>query len=261
MPRLQRLSKLFPESKGDPKKTLLAGANVYLNFLTLTRRLTRRRPLDLILTSAASRYMAYQNFREQNLGKSIPTRDISTAWAADMLCPADYKYAALDEKSDFPYLKYHIPLSDGCSWYSHQLVRLLQTGYIKPAVPLNSASEIEFKKTADKWVTLCFKDTADKWGEMYPDHKYRYMLDELPELISADAINAPVEETQRRTEVLAKGMEAQAIFQHKMLAMGPSIINDAYLDRAVDRYAYTYTIYIYIYILTCIYESLSYSNL
>jgi len=267
MPKLQRLAKLFPESQGDPKKTLLAGATVYLNFLSLTRHLTKleRSQPNMVFTNVAGRYLAFQDFREHIFLKSIPTRDISAAWAADMLCPAEYKFAALDEASDFPYLKHHIPISEGCPWYSHQLVRLLQSGHFKQTrqnlsrllrlnLPQNGAqsdtvlsgfdldndgviTDEERKAALEPW-TLRFKQTVDKWEEVYPDHKYRYKLDELPIPMSASCINAPEEETERRTRELAQGMKAQAIFQDKMLAMGPKIINNAYLSRAADRYTY-----------------------
>ena len=112
LPRVARLRQLF--GTADAQQTFLAGASVYLNFMSLTRSLGKdlnRTPsaFDIVagkgtgtedpealrcayLEAAAARYEVFMQMRADR-HTAVPTRDISVMWATDMLRPSSYDLA------------------------------------------------------------------------------------------------------------------------------------------------------------------------
>ena len=98
MPAVRRLSALLGT---DARETLCAGAHIYVNFLSLTRRSgwlqghiskqsikapEKAADARKALVASALRHLAFAELRERD-PKAVPTRDISVVWSADLLRP------------------------------------------------------------------------------------------------------------------------------------------------------------------------------
>ena len=100
--------------------TLAAGAHVYLNFMSLAQQDASRWPgyqsdPRTYRLFAAARYARFRALQLQHPHKHlVPTRDISAAWAADLLRPTEYVHWD----------------SGGEKWLFHQQHRLLQSGQL-----------------------------------------------------------------------------------------------------------------------------------
>ena len=96
-PAVARLGKLIGLS--NSREALRAGAHIYINFLSLTRRsgwlqahISKRADLDRAkaeaarqaLEASASRYLDFIAIRNDRR-RAVPTRDISIVWSADLL--------------------------------------------------------------------------------------------------------------------------------------------------------------------------------
>ena len=117
---------------------LVAGAQIYVNFISLTQRsgwlqahiskrgrnkavshsedLQIKREARSSLLASASRYLDFMELRELQ-PKSVPTRDISVCWSADLLRPTVGKIINHEELEE-----------RATGWYEHQQHRLLQSG-------------------------------------------------------------------------------------------------------------------------------------
>eukprot|EP01047_Picozoa_sp_COSAG01_P000557 COSAG01_NODE_10_length_42970_cov_93.010007_53_plen_392_part_00 len=166
VPRVARLGatlagrRVAPTSSSleSTKAALAAGAHVYLNFMSLQqqdmkqqlrdwpwsmRRSTiggeeRRRIYRLV---AAARYAHFRDLQLQHPHVSlVPSRDISAAWAADLLRPTQYEQLSnKDPMRTAPlarrFAEMGLPASggervplEGMEWLFHQQHRLLQSG-------------------------------------------------------------------------------------------------------------------------------------
>ena len=129
LPAVRRLSKLLGTQTSH--ETLSAGAHVYVNFLSLTRRsgwlqghISKQSSIDAAkavearkaLMAAATRHLAFTELRA-NDPKAVPTRDISVVWSADLLRPQLGKILAHEEAEE-----------SATAWMHHQQHRLLQSG-------------------------------------------------------------------------------------------------------------------------------------
>ena len=131
IPPAHRLSSLLGTKPG--RETLVAGAQIYVNFLSLTRRSgwlqahiskQTEHPQKAVearaaLLTAASRHLAFMEMR-RDMPTAVPTRDISVAWAAELKRPTALgtevgPYRGPEE-------------ANRRSWYDHQQHRLLQSG-------------------------------------------------------------------------------------------------------------------------------------
>ena len=129
LPAVRRLSKLL--GTRTPHETLHAGAQVYVNFLSLTRRSgwlqghiskqsavapAKADAARKALLTSASRHLAFTELRKLN-PKAVPTRDISVVWSADLLRPQLGKIIGHEETE-----------AAATAWFDHQQHRLLQSG-------------------------------------------------------------------------------------------------------------------------------------
>ena len=133
LPRVARLSKLIGATGGAPssREVLHAGAQIYINFLSLTRRsgwlqahISKLADLDAekakaarqALEASASRYVDFMELRQERR-RAVPTRDISIVWSSDLLRPT------LGSILEHAEQKEH-----ATAWFEHQQHRLLQSG-------------------------------------------------------------------------------------------------------------------------------------
>ena len=126
LPASRRLCALFRTT--EPRVALASGAQVYVNFLSLTRRsgwlqghISKQADVDEAkaatareaLRIASRRYLGFCELRK-DVADAVPTRDISVVWSADLLRP---------------HLGERPLMGDGSRcWYHHQQHRLLQSG-------------------------------------------------------------------------------------------------------------------------------------
>jgi hypothetical protein len=128
LPRVSRLGRLVGATGTScGKEALRAGAEVYLNFISLTRNLVQSDNNPVIahnraLSAAAKRYRTFNQLRIDNSITLVPTRDISLLWAADMLRPGSYSHEH-EEATEVYLSNEEVP-----PWYFHQQCRLLQSG-------------------------------------------------------------------------------------------------------------------------------------
>ena len=136
LPRVRRLGKLF--GTNDSREALHIGAQIYINFMSLTRRsgwlqghISKQAARDankaeqarLSLLTAATRHLTFtdlfKNGNENSLreGEAVPTRDISVIWAADLLRPQLGAIIDHEENEE-----------RATSWYDAQHMRMLQSG-------------------------------------------------------------------------------------------------------------------------------------
>ena len=307
-PSTRRLSALL--GAPDGRSALCAGAHVYVNFLSLTRRsgwlqghISKQGhggPLHAIkathareaLVSAASRHLAFMDLRKAN-PNAVPTRDISVVWSADLLRP---QVGAILE---------HAELEDGpTAWFNHQQHRLLQSGArfekgrqwniseaLKRAAFMGAfgaavtrhpvgagigalvgaasssttevgakttpalrrfdsddsgiVSVVERRTALDAWQRE-YDATAAEWQKRYSD-EYRLVPGQMPhtppvwragiaERVLGALGGTAAPSCDVRAEQLADAVASQASFVGRILALGPKIVNDAWIERAVDRY-------------------------
>lgn len=129
LPAVRRLSKLLGTQ--NPHEALSAGAHIYCNFLSLTRRsgwlqghISKQSDVDpdkaskarRALIASASRHLAFTELRA-NDPKAVPTRDISVVWSADLLRPQLGQILGHEEAEEA-----------ATAWFDHQQHRLLQSG-------------------------------------------------------------------------------------------------------------------------------------
>jgi len=119
------------------REALVAGAQIYVNFLSLTRRSgwlqahisTRDKDPHIstqekaesarkALLTAAHRHLAFMELRK-DFPAAVPTRDISVMWSADLLHPQKGAIRDHEEAAATP-----------TAWFDHQQHRLLQSGAI-----------------------------------------------------------------------------------------------------------------------------------
>ena len=106
LPAARHLARLVGTT--DRRKALRVGAQIYINFMSLTRRsgwlqghISKQAARDPIkadrarraLLTAAERHLTFadlfsgQGARRPDVPRAVPTRDISVAWCADLLRP------------------------------------------------------------------------------------------------------------------------------------------------------------------------------
>ena len=129
LPAARRLSALVGAK--NPREALVTGAQIYINFLSLTRRSgwlqahiskqtehpSKAREAREALERAAQRHIAFMELRK-DVPAAVPTRDISVVWSADLLRPTVGAIKDHMEEEAFP----------ATAWFNHQHHRLLQSG-------------------------------------------------------------------------------------------------------------------------------------
>ena len=254
-PSVRRLSVLLGTSNSH--EALRAGAQIYVNFLSLTWRsgflqghiskqsdcvadsaLAARGLQDRLqraeeaaharsaLEIAAARHLAFMELRKE-LPTAVPTRDISVVWHSDLLRPT------------VGVIKQHEEAEDAATaWFDHQQHRLLQSG-----------ATFEEATGRRRPVTHALRKacTLAAWQHQYDVTAARWRDNEATEYRVAPeqmAVVGPrrlvdVTEQQRRSELaaeLADAVASQASFAGRILALGPKVINDEWIGRAVTRY-------------------------
>ena len=288
LPRVHRLRNLF--GTNDGREALHIGAQIYINFMSLTRRsgwlqghISKQAARDankaeqarLSLLTAAARHLTFRDLfkrgGDESLlrdGEAVPTRDISVIWAADLLRP---QLGAITD--------HHEEEERATAWYDAQHMRLLQSG-----------ARFE-KATGRKWSLFWFEEGArttpalrrfdtdssgivtadqrkqalDAWQASYDatatafvkrtGTPYRVPAGQMPHeddllqlahydrnrswmsfLSSYDVAESDAERMATAGK-LADAVASQASFVGRILALGPRIITDEWIDRAIDRYA------------------------
>ena len=155
----------------DCHTSLVAGAQIYLNFISLMRTNLKANDEDQkrewdtdFLEVSAARYIAFRELQEKTGKRLVPTRDISLMWAADMLRPQSYDTRVERERARQrvtvvnPKTIIKQDEMDECSvdsWYVHQQHRLLQSG-----MRFETAFEKASIKTL-KYICMCvFSDVS-----------------------------------------------------------------------------------------------------
>ena len=296
MPRVRRLGKLL--GTNDSREALHMGAQIYINFMSLTRRsgwlqghISKQAARDankaeqarLSLLTAAARHLTFTDLFKNGArseqgsllrgGDAVPTRDISVVWAADLLRPQLGAITDHDEDEE-----------RATAWYDAQHMRLLQSG-----------ARFE-KATGRKWSKLAMlarpveegarttpalrrfdtdssgivtaderKQALDVWQASYDataiafmqrtGTSYRVPAGQMPHeddllqlahsdrnrswmsfLSSYDLAEADAERMATAGK-LADAVASQASFVGRILALGPRIVTDEWIDRAINRYS------------------------
>ena len=239
LPSVRRLSAMLGTS--DSHQALCAGAKIYFNFLSLTRRSgflqghiskqTDSAPEEAAhartaLEVAAARHLAFMELRKE-LPTAVPTRDISVMWHSDLLRPTVGKQ---HEEAE----------TWATAWFDHQQHRLLQSG-----------ATFE-EATGRRWSgahALWRAGTLAAWQYQYGVTDARWRDKEATEYCpGADTMAvvgprrlADVAEQQRRSALaaeLADAVASQASFAGRILALGPNVISSDWIERAVTRYGH-----------------------
>jgi len=141
-PRANRLANLTRTTSG--KEALKAGAHIYLNFLSLTRRsgwvqgqlskknseatCDERDDAQKYLMRSAMRYSQYQSMRKLDPAL-VPSSDMAVVWAADLKRPTA-RTLLLTNATDGE-------TSEGgavaCAWYEHAQHMVLEAGQFEAA--------------------------------------------------------------------------------------------------------------------------------
>ena len=242
LPSVRRLSAMLGTS--DSHQALCAGAKIYFNFLSLTRRSgflqghiskqTDSAPEEAAhartaLEVAAARYLAFMELRKEEMPTAVPTRDISVMWHSDLLRPTVGVIKQHEEAE-----------KRAMAWFDHQQHRLLQSG-----APFEEA-------TGRRWSVahaLRRAGTLAAWQHQYGVTAARWRDNEATEyLVSPEQMAvvgprrlADVAEQQRRSALaaeLADAVASQASFAGRILALGPNVISSEWIGRAVTRYGH-----------------------
>jgi hypothetical protein len=300
LPSVRRLSALLGTSSSH--EALCAGAQIYVNFLSLTRRSgflqghiskqTDSSPEEAALARAAleiaaERHLAFMELRKE-LPTAVPTRDISVVWHADLLRPTVGMIRQHEEAEEA-----------STAWFDHQQHRLLQSGatfekatgrrwsvahalwqggawgligaglFKHPGAAVagavaGAASSYDYESGA-KVVGAALKrfdpdasgivtaqersEALAAWQRQYDVTAARWRDNEATEyrvppgqmaLVGPRRL-ANVAEQQRREALateLADAVASQASFTGRILALGPKVINDEWIGRAVTRYGH-----------------------
>ena len=287
LPRVRRLGKLL--GTNDSREALHAGAQIYINFMSLTRRsgwlqghISKQGARDadkaeqarLSLLTAAARHLTFTDLfkhggGDESLlrGQAVPTRDISVVWAADLLRP--HLGAIIDHHEDE---------DRATAWYDAQHMRLLQSGarfekatgrewllFFKEGARTTPALR-RFDTDSSGIVTADQRKQAlDAWQASYDataiaftkrtGTSYRVPAGQMPHeddllqlaqqdsihswrsfLSSYDATKSEAEKMATAAK-LADAVASQASFVGRILALGPRIITDEWIDRAIVRYS------------------------
>lgn len=299
LPRVARLSKLVGAK--DAREALHAGTQIYVNFMSLTRRsgwlqghIAKQSQLDedkaerarLALLTAASRHLTFSDLfksgetlgRGSTLGafvqlqkrirhlklqpsQAVPTRDVSVVWCADLLRP---QIGAVTD---------HLEDEDAATaWYDHQHLRMLQSGarfekatgrkwsmFASGQWPLweegarTTSALRRFDSDASGIVTASERNEAlTQWQANYDataaafewrtGTSYRVPPGQMPpdaDLGALQRATPPLQAERAAATVaqLADAVVSQSSFVGRILALGPRIITDAWIDRAITRYA------------------------
>ena len=128
LPAARHLARLVGTS--DSRKALRVGAQIYINFMSLTRRSgwlqghiskqaardpTKADQARRALLTAAERHLTFADLFSGRGARAVPTRDISVMWCADLLRPQSSIAGRLEDPNS-------------TAWYDHQQHRLLQSG-------------------------------------------------------------------------------------------------------------------------------------
>ena len=300
LPSVRRLSALLGTSSSH--EALCAGAQIYVNFLSLTRRSgflqghiskqTDESPEEAArarnaLEIAAERHLAFMELRKE-LPTAVPTRDISVVWHSDLLRPTVGMIRQHEEAEEA-----------ATAWFDHQQHRLLQSGatfekatgrrwsvahalwqggawgligaglFKHPGAAVagavaGAASSYDYESGA-KVVGAALKrfdpdasgivtaqeraEALAAWQRQYDVTAARWRDNEATEyrvppgqmaLVGPRRLTG-VAEQQRREALateLADAVASQASFTGRILALGPKVINDEWIGRAVTRYGH-----------------------
>ena len=127
LPAARHLARLVGTT--DRRKALRVGAQIYINFMSLTRRsgwlqghISKQAARDPIkadrarraLLTAAERHLTFadlfsgQGALRRDVPRAVPTRDISVMWCADLLRPQSSIAGRLEDPTS------------STAWYDHQ---------------------------------------------------------------------------------------------------------------------------------------------
>ena len=276
LPAARHLARLVGTT--DRRKALRVGAQIYINFMSLTRRsgwlqghISKQAARDPIkadqarraLLTAAERHLTFADLFSGRGARAVPTRDISVMWCADLLRPQSSIAGRLEDPNS-------------TAWYDHQQHRLLQSGarferaakwrwFRQPEQGARATTALRrFDADGSGVVSRDERDLAlAGWQADYDataraferstGTRYRHQPGTLPtdperlrswatwwvDLQARVHITPPQEQTAERTAKAAKLADAvasQASFVGRVLALGPRIITDAWIDRAITRY-------------------------
>jgi hypothetical protein len=245
LPSVRRLSAML--STSNSHQALCAGAQIYFNYLSLTRRSgflqghiskqTDSAPEEAAhartaLEVAAARHLAFMELRKE-LPTAVPTRDISVMWHSDLLRPT-VGVINQDEEAE----------KWATAWFDHAQHRLLQSAW-------QSGATFE-EATGRRWSgahALWRAGTLAAWQYQYGVTDARWRDKEATEYCpGADKMAvvgprplADVAEQQRRSALaaeLADAVASQASFAGRILALGPNVISSDWIERAVTRYGH-----------------------
>merc|ERR1711959_20823 len=254
-----RLRCLFGEQL-NASEALAAAASVYLNFLSLTKDSTHDRV-------AALRYLRFQQIRasyDYRRKHFVPTRDISAVWASDLLRPTAMAVPHHADSAASP-----------PSWYVHQQMRLLQSGAVFEHATGQSATWLsspfssppngaavtpataKFAKRNDGVITTADRAEAmrawmaryDATTELWRQEtglRYRLPHDKSIQASVVDSmltrawwnrrLQWQLGDETHLVEPLVAGMRSQEKFSARLLKLGPAVVNDEWIRRAVSRY-------------------------
>ena len=120
LPAARHLARLVGTS--DSRKALRVGAQIYINFMSLTRRsgwlqghISKQAARDptkadrarRALLTAAERHLTFADLFSGRGARAVPTRDISVMWCADLLRPQSSIAGRLEDPNS-------------TAWYDHQ---------------------------------------------------------------------------------------------------------------------------------------------
>ena len=120
LPAARHLARLVGTT--DRRKALRVGAQIYINFMSLTRRsgwlqghISKQAARDptkadrarRALLTAAERHLTFADLFSGRGARAVPTRDISVMWCADLLRPQSSIAGRLEDPTS-------------TAWYDHQ---------------------------------------------------------------------------------------------------------------------------------------------
>ena len=121
LPAARHLARLVGTT--DRRKALRVGAQIYINFMSLTRRsgwlqghISKQAARDptkadrarRALLTAAERHLTFADLFSGSGARAVPTRDISVMWCADLLRPQSSIAVRLEDPTS------------STAWYDHQ---------------------------------------------------------------------------------------------------------------------------------------------
>lgn len=290
LPQVRRLGELFGTK--NARETLHVGAQVYINFMSLTRRsgwlqghISKQAARDahkaeqarLSLITAALRHLTFTDIftrgGDESLprGQAVPTRDISVVWAADLLRPQ--LGAIIDHLEDE---------ERATAWYDAQHMRLLESGArfekatgrrwsmfwfeegarTTPALHRFDADRSGIVTASERKEALrAWRASYDATANVFTKRTgtgYRVLPGQMPHerdimalrphggvvpswtsWLSTIPLGDSLSEKERMATAgkLADAVASQASFVGRILALGPRIITDEWIDRAISRYA------------------------